>query len=168
MNTLISIKKVVDKVMEWCCVIILAFMTVLVTYQVITRYFFNKPSAFSEILAQNLFVWLVMFGSAYVFGLREHLAITILKDKMSGAPRLAVEILTEIVIAAFAWTVMIVGGYGGAMKQMTTLDAALQIPVGWIYSAIPFCGIIILFYVIYNVISLVHQYRAPSAEVESR
>lgn len=164
MHVLVAIKKVVDKIMEWCCVAILAIMSVLVTYQVVTRYFFNKPSAFSETLAQNLFVWLVMFGSAYVFGLREHLSITILKDKMSGILRLAVEIVTEVVIAAFTVSVMIIGGYNGALKQMTTLDAALQIPVGWIYSAIPFCGIITIFYVIYNIASLVREYRASSAE----
>lgn len=167
MHLLISIKKVIDSVMEWCCVAILAIMTLLITYQVITRYCFNKPSAFSETLAQNLFVWLVMFGSAYVFGLRDHLSITFLKDKMTGMPRLIVEILTEITIALFALLVMIVGGYNGAMKQMTTLDAALQIPVGWIYSAIPFCGVIILFYVIYNIVSLVRNYSASSAQASS-
>ena len=71
MKALTTIKKAVDKVMEWSCILILIVMTVLVTYQVITRYFFNRPSAISETAAQYLFVWMVMFGSAYVFGLRE-------------------------------------------------------------------------------------------------
>ncbi len=63
--------ELVDKAMEWLCIVMLAIMTVLVSYQVVTRYFFNNPSAMSENAAQYLFVWLVMFGSAYVFGSRE-------------------------------------------------------------------------------------------------
>ena len=82
MQALTSIKRVADKVIEWLCIAILAVMTILVTYQVVTRYVFDESSAISEILAQYLFVWMVMFGSAYVFGLKEHLDITVLKDKM--------------------------------------------------------------------------------------
>ena len=107
MQILSTVKRGIDKIMEWCCIIILAIMTVLVTYQVITRYCFNKPSAISETLAQYLFVWMIMFGSAYVFGLREHLDITVLKDRMNPPVRLAVEILTNLTLLVFAGAVMI-------------------------------------------------------------
>lgn len=162
MQMLTTVKRGVDKVMEWCCIIILGVMTVLVTYQVITRYFFNKPSAISETLAQYLFVWMIMFGSAYVFGLREHLDITVLKDRMSPPVRLTVEILTNLTLLAFAWAVMILGGLRGAMNQMTTMDAALQIPVGVIYIAVPFCGVITLFYAVYNCFIAVQEYKNHS------
>jgi TRAP-type C4-dicarboxylate transport system permease small subunit len=49
-----KIKFVVDKVIEVISTIILAIMTVLVVYQVVTRYVFNAPSAISEILSQYL------------------------------------------------------------------------------------------------------------------
>ncbi len=163
MQMLTTVKRGVDKVMEWCCIIILGVMTVLVTYQVITRYCFNKPSAISETLAQYLFVWMIMFGSAYVFGLREHLDITVLKDRMSLSVRLAVEILTNLTLLVFAWAVMILGGLRGAMNQMTTMDAALQIPVGVIYIAVPFCGVITLFYAVYNCFVAVQEYKNHSA-----
>ena len=73
MAVLNKIKHVIDKIFEVISTIILAVMTVLVVYQVITRYVFNAPSAISEILSQYLFVWMIMFGSAYVYGSREHL-----------------------------------------------------------------------------------------------
>ena len=77
MEALNKIKFVVDKVIEVISTILLAIMTVLVVYQVVTRYVFNAPSAISEILSQYLFVWMIMFGSAYVYGSREHLTIDI-------------------------------------------------------------------------------------------
>ena len=61
MQAFTAVKRGVDKVIEWLCIIILAVMTVLVTYQVVTRYFFSKPSAISETLAQYLFVWMIIF-----------------------------------------------------------------------------------------------------------
>jgi len=162
MQMLTTVKRGVDKAMEWCCIIILGVMTVLVTYQVITRYCFNKPSAISETLSQYLFVWMIMFGSAYVFGLREHLDITVLKDRMSPSVRLAVEILTNLTLLVFAGAVMILGGLRGAMNQMGTVDAALQIPVGVIYIAVPFCGVITLFYAVYNCFVAVQEYKNHS------
>ena len=160
MNVIGTIKKGVDKVLEWFCILILAVMTALVTYQVITRYFFNAPSEFSQALAQYLFVWLVMFGSAYVFGLREHMNIAFIRNKLPTKARIYVEILGEALIACFAVAVMIVGGYSGAMKQMIQRDATLPVSVGVIYSSIPICGWIIVFYFIYNVMNLIKELKS--------
>ncbi len=159
MQAFTTIKRAIDKVMEWCCILILAVMTVLVTYQVVTRYFFDKPSAISEAMAQYLFVWLIMFGGAYVFGLREHLSITVLKDKLSPSNNMIAEIVINIVLFLFALSVMVMGGWQGSMKQMYTVDAALQIPVGVIYIAVPLCGAVMLFYAVYNSFLAVHEYR---------
>lgn len=76
---LFSIKKILDRVIEWVCIFIVGLMTILITYQVVVRYVFNSPSAVSEILSRYLFVWLILFAGAYVFGLREHMEIAFLK-----------------------------------------------------------------------------------------
>ena len=83
MKALNRIKAFLDKVLNVLGTITLALMSVLVIYQVVTRYVFSSPSAISESMAQYLFVWMIMFGSAYVFGSREHLTIDIIKDKLS-------------------------------------------------------------------------------------
>lgn len=165
MQAFTAAKRVVDKVMEWLCIIILGVMTVLVTYQVLTRYFFNKPSAISEALAQYLFVWMIMYGSAYVFGLKEHLDITILKDKLHGASLLAVELLINIVLILFSVMGLMYGGYLVTAQQMNTVDAALQIPMGVIYSAIPISGVFILFYAIYNICLAFDAYQKGQSGV---
>ena len=40
-----KMKKLFDRVLEVSCIALMSVMTILVTYQVITRYIFNKPSA---------------------------------------------------------------------------------------------------------------------------
>jgi len=167
MQGLTAVKKIVDKVMEWLCIAILGIMTVLVVYQVVTRKVFNSPSAYSEALSQYLFVWMIMYGSAYVFGLKEHLDIAILKDKMKGVTLLVVEILTNVCLVLFAVVVLVYGGYIISAQQMATTDAALQIPMGIIYSAIPISGLFTLFYAVYNIALAFDQYKKGGSGTKS-
>ena len=73
--------------------VLLAVMTILVTFQVVVRYFFNSPTAYTESLSKYMFVWMVMYGSASVFGLREHMNIGFVRDHMPPKTRVAVEML---------------------------------------------------------------------------
>ena len=145
-----SIKGVFDKILEWICVILLSLMTILVTYQVIVRYFFNNPNAYTEVLSKYMFVWLIMYGSAYVFGLREHMNIAVVRDKMPDKMRIIIEMISELVIVLFAVGVLVYGGFKQMADQMVQLDAALQIPMGYIYSAVPISSCFIIFYFIFN------------------
>jgi len=153
----IRLKKEIDKILSGFLIFIIGVMTLLVTYQVIVRYIFNSPSAFSEVSSRYLFIWLVIFGSVYVFGLREHMAITFIKDKLNTKNRLKVEMLIELITVTFAYTVMITGGYNSAVRQMWQMDSALQIPMGVIYAAIPISGIIMFFYFLYHELTFINE-----------
>jgi len=144
------IRKKVDKALQWFCLSIVAVMTVLVTYQVITRYLFNAPSAVSEICARSLFVWLTMYGGAYVFGKRAHMNVEFVRSKLPPKIKTIVEMFSELVIAFFVVLIMIYGGFKQASNQMIQVEAILQIPMGYIYSAIPIAGLLILFYFFCN------------------
>lgn len=140
----------VDKIIAGLLVSIVGAMTVLVTYQVVIRYVFDSPSAISEVLSRYLFIWLILIGSAYVFGHREHMCIPFVKSKFSEKVQTYVEMFTELATGIFAISIMIIGGYSSAMRQMWQLDSALQIPMGMIYMAIPISGALIIFYSLYN------------------
>ena len=145
------IKYILDKTIEIFCIAIMGIMTLLVTWQVITRYVFNKPSVFTEQTSQYLFVWLVMYGSAYVFGKREHMQISFVRDMAPKNIKKIIDIIQEIIISVFVIGVMVYGGYFSSLKQMAQVDAVLQVPIGVIYSAIPVSGVFIIFYVVYNI-----------------
>jgi TRAP-type C4-dicarboxylate transport system permease small subunit len=135
-------------------------MTFLVTYQVITRYIFNNPSAISEALARYLFVWLTMFGGAYVFGKREHMNLNFIRDQFPPKGKVILEMISEFLIAVFAIMVMIYGGKIYALKQMIQIDPSMQIPMGYIYASLPMAGYLILFYFICNEIELFKKLKS--------
>jgi TRAP-type C4-dicarboxylate transport system permease small subunit len=152
-----AVKKIVDTVLQWFSIIIVVVMTVLVTYQVITRYIFNNPSAVSESLARYVFVWLTMFGGAYVFGKREHMNLSFASEKLSARGKIVLSIVTEALIAFFAVTVMTYGGKLYADMQLVQIDPSLNIPMAYVYFALPASGVLILFYAACNITNFVQQ-----------
>lgn len=160
MSTMNKIKFVVDTLISWTCITIIAGMTALVTYQVISRYLFDSPSGVSEVLSRYLFIWLIFLGSAYVFGLREHMSITFVIEKLSEKTKIYFDMFIELVIVVFSFSIMLFGGYNTAVRQMWQQDSALQIPMGTIYSVIPISGAVILFYFLYHEISFISRLKA--------
>ncbi|MDR3049907.1 MAG: TRAP transporter small permease [Elusimicrobiota bacterium] len=158
-----AIKNAVDKFLQWFCIVIVVLMTFFVTYQVATRYLFNAPSAISEALARYLFVWLTMFGGAYVFGKREHMNLNFIRDKCSPKIKTILELISEFLIVVFAVMVMIYGGFVYASKQMIQVDPSLNISMGYIYGSLVLSGVLILFYFTFNARELIKKLTTKGA-----
>lgn len=159
MKVLNGIKAVFDKILMVLGTICLTIMTIMTTYQVITRYFFNSPSAIADALSQFLFVWMIMFGSAYVYGSREHLTIDLLKDKFPPKMNMIVEVITNICLFCFVGIVCVYGGYLYANSQVKQIDPSLRISKSIMYASIPFTGVITAFYAVYNSVRSIQDYK---------
>lgn len=159
MKILNQIKAVFDKILEVLGIICLSIMTVMIVYQVVARYVFNSPSAISEAMAQFLFVWMIMFGSAYVYGTLEHLTIDLLKDKFPPRMNMIVEVITNICLFAFVLLICVIGGWKYTTGQVKQIDAALHISKSIMYASVPFTGIITMYYAVYNCVRSVRNYK---------
>lgn len=154
-----KVKAILDKLLNILGTTTLGIMSILVVYQVITRKVFNSPSAVSEALSQYLFVWLIMFGSAYVYGSREHLTIDIFKDRFSPKMYMVVEVITNIFLFVFILAVCVIGGYIYTHGQAVQTDPSLHISKGILYASLPFTGIITLYYAVYNCAFAIDNYK---------
>lgn len=146
-----KLKDGINKIMEYICVFIFMFITVVGTYQIVTRYVFNAPSTKSEELLTYGFTWLAMLAASYVFGKREHMRMSFLADKASDKNKIILAIISESIVILFSAIVLIYGGFSITRLTMTQQSASLGIPMGWIYSIIPISGIIT---VVYNIINI--------------
>ena len=99
-KTLGTIKKYMNKVLAACCAVLLTFMTFLVLWQVFTRYVLNSPAAFTEELVKYSLIWTGFIGAAYAFSTREHMALTLVRDKLTGRPH---QILVIFIDALISW-----------------------------------------------------------------
>lgn len=150
-----KIKIILDKLLAILCTIIFSGMVVLVTWQVITRFLFNNPSAISEELARYGFIWLVLFGAAFVFGENGHMAIEFVKDKLPRKVQITTEVFIQIVIFTFAALILVKGGLAATSLAWNQMNASLNIPMGYLYLAIPLSGVLTMFYCINNIYLIV-------------
>ena len=102
---------------------------------------------------------MIMFGSAYVYGTKEHLTIDILKDKFPPKMNLIVEIITNICLFAFVLLICVIGGYLYTTGQVKQIDASLHISKAIMYASVPFTGVITMYYAIYNTVHSVLNFR---------
>lgn len=145
-------KNILDKIISTICVVIFIAMVLLTTYQVIVRYVFSSPSSISEVLTRYLFVWLILLSATYVFGKRDHICITAAIGNLEGLSKKVVNIFGECVVIVFSVLVLIYGGGSITSINMVQYDSILKVPTGLIYSIIPVCGILIVFYSIINIV----------------
>ncbi|MCD4710804.1 MAG: TRAP transporter small permease [Bacteroidales bacterium] len=153
---MITFQKRLNRVLEVFLVFLMSVLVLDVLWQVFSRYLLSSPSSFTDELAGFLLIWVGMLGAAYVAGRKEHLAIDILIQKSPpDRQRLLVYIIRSLVFL-FALSVMVTGGvilmYTRFVLQVKS--AALQLPLGYVYSVLPISGLIIMFYEVLHIIEI--------------
>ena len=89
-----------DHFEEYLLVVLMVVEVVVVFAQVVTRYVFHSPLAWSEELARYMFIWLVWIGAAYATKLRKNIIIDVVASKFKGATKLISEIINFVLFVA--------------------------------------------------------------------
>ena len=110
MENMRKVRKTMMKVLGYLIIFLFMMMTAVGSYQIITRYFFNRPSTVSEELLTYSFTWMSLLASAYVFGKRDHMRMGFMADKLTGNFRKYLEIAIDLLSFSFAAVVMVYGG----------------------------------------------------------
>lgn len=159
MKVVKTLRAVLDTVAEKLSIGILAIMVVLVVSQVVARYCFHSPIPWTEQLSKYMFVWLVLISGSYMFGKREHMNISFFKGKLPKNVQTALDYVTELILLVFAGAVLLAGGFMALKIGIPQKDAALQISMGYVYSALPISGAITLLYSVCNLAELSQKER---------
>lgn len=154
-----ALRKGLDKVLEVICCVLLSLMTIFVTWQVVSRYILNNPSTVTEELVLISFVWMALLGSAYVFGKQDHMRMSFLVDKLSDKNQNKIKLLSEVIVIIFAALVLVFGGSKMSQLSMGQLSSSLQIPMGYIYLALPLSGIVTIVYNILNILDFIKEFE---------
>ncbi|MDD5582516.1 MAG: TRAP transporter small permease [Candidatus Marinimicrobia bacterium] len=152
-----SLKKYLDKSMEFILVLLMGASVLNVLWQVITRFLLKNPSSFTEEIARYLLIWIGLLGASYGFGKNIHLAIDVLKLRIHDKKRLVVDVLIHVFVFLFAFIVMIIGGFRlvNLTLELHQISAALQIKIGYVYLAVPLSGVIMSLYSFMDIIGLI-------------
>jgi TRAP-type C4-dicarboxylate transport system permease small subunit len=145
----------IDRVLEFLLVAIMGLLVLDVLWQVISRYLLQSPSSFTDELARFLLIWVGILGAAYATGQKLHLAIDVWINRFSSANRQIVDRFINIAVALFGLLVMVIGGINliNILLKSGNISPALSIPIGYVYAVIPFSGLLIIYYSLFDLFS---------------
>ena len=152
-----EVRHFVDSILEWACIALFVLMTVVGTYQIVTRYVFNSPSTVSEELLTFSFTWMALLAASYVFGKRGHMRMAYFADKVNGRGAFWLQILSECLVFVFSVVVLVFGGISITKLTMTQVTASLGVPMGYVYVVLPVSGVISAFYSICNLRQILRE-----------
>lgn len=141
-------KLILDKILGMLLVFLMVVMVTAVSWQVFSRYILQASSSYTEEIARYLLIWIGILGAAYVAGQQQHLSIDILAPKLKPENRIKLRMGINILIILFCLVVLVIGGsnlvYLNYLLGQTS--AALNIPLGAVYTVIPISGVLVIIY----------------------
>ena len=141
---LTTVKKFMIKLLAGIATVLLSAMTLLVLYQVFTRYVLNSPAAFTEELVRYFLIWTGFIGAAYAFFTRQHLCLVLVRDSLNPAGQRILMTLVDLLILLFALFVITIGGFKLALSAEKVYSALLGIPRSLVYAMAPVSGLFMI------------------------
>ena len=124
---------------EYTIVTLFAVLTSAVFAQVVARYVFNQPPAWTEELARFCQVWIILLASSICLRKGSHLAVDYLGPALSPGARRVVRWVTGGLIVAYS-LVVVVWGIRLVTIGWTQTSPAMQLNMGVVYLAFPVAG----------------------------
>ena len=155
---LTSIKKVLDKILEFFVITAVGVLVIDVLWQVFTRFILKDPSSWTEELAIFLLIWVSLLGAAVALNRGSHLGIDYFVGKLDVRKRIYTEAAVFVCISLFSIFVMVIGGLDlvTSTLELQQQSPALGLKMGYVYVAVPLSG---FFLVLYSVIGLIERIK---------
>lgn len=131
--------------------IFLVLMTIIISYQVFTRYFLNSTPYWSEEIALLLMVWFSFIGIALGVKRETHLSIEFLVNKLSQKPKKILYIVSHCLECLFGIIVFIYGAKLVSLTKTSTLPAT-QLKTSFLYLMVPVAGVMITIYAVMKIV----------------
>jgi TRAP-type C4-dicarboxylate transport system permease small subunit len=116
--------------------LLLALLACIGLYQVVIRFVWNQPSAWTEEVIGRLFVWCVMLGIVAAFRQGALVSVDLMLRRSRGAFRRQLRGLIALVTLGFL-SVLVYHGFDLAWRVRFQTFATLPFSISWAYLALP-------------------------------
>lgn len=138
-----KLKKVLEYMLSRVAAALLLAMTLMVLIQVVSRYVFQSPTAFTEELVRYLLIWTGFIGAAYAFITRQHMALIFFRDRLDPLNKRRLMFVVDVLILLIAVFVMVAGGTKLMFAVYKEYSPLLGISRSVVYSMAPISGVFI-------------------------
>jgi TRAP-type C4-dicarboxylate transport system permease small subunit len=125
--------------------LLIVFLVVL--SQVVMRYLFAQPNPWSEELSRFCFIWLSMLGASLAVERRSHFGFDQAVQRLS-APRRRFARRVATVVVMVVSLLLVFPGLALVRLTIHQRSPALDLPMAWVYGAVPLSGILMLIHLL--------------------
>lgn len=133
------------KIIKWISVIAFAVMLTAASLQIVMRFVFQTPLAWTDEVARYCFIWSTMLGCAYLVHKGGHSSVEILGNMLTGSAKCFHGILLDL-LCLFFYAVVIKGGVTLVQAGSTSNSTACSIPMALVYLIVPLSGVLMFLF----------------------
>lgn len=150
------------RVLSWLIGTLMILLTVVVTYQVFSRYLTLLPRIlWTEEVARFCFLWMLFLGAALAVRQGRHFTIDLFGHKLTGLARRASQGFVLLVVGGVG-AFMAVGGAEFFDMGMRRVSTTSGIRLAWVYIALPISGASMLLFALEGLVATVRGQDPPS------
>ena len=131
--------RLIRRSIEVAIVGLFAVLTIAVFSQVVARYLFNQPPAWTEELARFCQVWIILLASSICLRKGSHLAVDYLGPALPQRARRAVAATTGCLIVIYS-AVVVIWGVRLVSIGLVQTSPAMHLSMGLVYLVFPVAG----------------------------
>ncbi len=135
---------VIEKILEILSMAMLFAMVMIICYQVVMRYVFNRSPSWSEEVSLILLVWFGILSIPIGIKLHLHIGIEYLFNRFPKPMQWVVSRIIYLLITAFGVVMVVAGTQLVDFMRMSTLPAT-KLPSAVPYGVIPLSGLMLVY-----------------------
>jgi TRAP-type C4-dicarboxylate transport system permease small subunit len=139
---------------------LMAVMVATLGIQVFWRFVLQDPPSWTEELARYTFVWITFLGAAVAYRHGSHIVVDTMLYLLPIRARAALAWVVDALVA-IALVTLLVKGLKILEPTSTVRATMLQIPMSYIYAAIPVSAGLMLTYLVERVAARLRSIRTP-------
>ncbi|WP_077623328.1 TRAP transporter small permease [Sediminibacillus massiliensis] len=159
--------KVLKKIEETSIAVGLLAVTVLLFVNIILRYVFSANTTWAEEFIRYVMIWITFVGASVCFRKGLHVGVDFVLDLLKGKVKKGLQLF--ISLASMAFMILLIWFSIELVmftKQTGQITPSLQIPLYWVYLAIPVGAALSLLHLIVRFVNII--LNRPHIEETSR
>lgn len=151
--------------LAWLAAVLFTVAGIMLTYEVLARYFFVRPTIWAAELSQLCLIWGCLIAMAWLLSARRHIAVDAVIQLLPAPAQRWVEAAAMLVVAAFSAVVALKGWeiFLDSFERGRTTGSLLDLPSWIVELAVPL-GFALLF--IQALIEVVRSAKGTAADRE--
>lgn len=144
MKLFFSIKNKLDKALSYFLGFLVLAISLIVLWQVFTRFVLNNPSSWSEEFSRYILIWISLLGGSLGLSNGTHMGLVVVTDRIKNQfIKTLVHIFAYVVCGGIGY-IFVKYGYAYALNGMNRTMMCCKLKMGYIYMMIPVCGVIMI------------------------